>query len=245
MKKKYDRALYGPSWTEVIFGAVLSVLLGAVLAAAFFVFKPVMQVKELPKEPVAGVIYYIEGSHDSAKARRLAAKQKIFAQGGSVVLVEDELNTLVAPAGATPPPPPPPAPGKKPAPAPKPAPVAPPPATPAGPAEMVSAGIPNFRIKDGVLQISVPVQVKVALVGLDETVLVLAKGGFAKQGDTFVFTPQSVHVGSCPVERLPMAVDFLIKKFLHTQSIPEPVATAWGKLAEVKIEGSMLRLTMP
>ena len=36
--KKVDRALHGPSWTEVILGAVLSIILGVVLGAALLVF---------------------------------------------------------------------------------------------------------------------------------------------------------------------------------------------------------------
>ena len=35
--KKLERALYGPSWTEVILGAVLSLALGGVLAAAVLI----------------------------------------------------------------------------------------------------------------------------------------------------------------------------------------------------------------
>ena len=48
---KFDRAHYGPSWVEVILGALLSLALGVVLAVAYFVARPVTLVKELPKEP--------------------------------------------------------------------------------------------------------------------------------------------------------------------------------------------------
>lgn len=33
MTQRFDRAHYGPSWTEVILGALLSAVLGGVLAA--------------------------------------------------------------------------------------------------------------------------------------------------------------------------------------------------------------------
>ena len=221
MRQRFDRALYGPSWTEVILGALLSAVLGVVLAAGFFVFRPVTKVKELPKEPIPGTVYYIEGSRDYSNSRRLVDKQKFFLKGGSLVVNEDELNTLANPVTA--------APGTEP----------PPPTTP------VSAGAPNFRIHDGALQITVPVRIKYDLVSLDTTVLVQATGNFARRGDTIAFVPKTMFVGSCPVQRLPRAVDFIMKKFYETQPIPADIAAAWAKLAEVTVEASTLRLTMP
>lgn len=237
MSKKLDRALYGPGWFEVIFGAVLSVALGVVLAAAYLIFKPVTQVKEVPKEPVAGTVYYIEGSHDSAKARRVVSKQKIFLQGGSVSLTEDELNIAAMPAVAVPAP----APAKGSGKAPAPAPVAPPPDS----SDLLSAGALNVRIHEGALQVSVPVRVRYALVGLDATFLVQTTGTFVKEGDRFVYEPETMHLGSCPVQRLPMISGFVMGKFLGEQRFPADLVEAWGKLADVAIEGANLKLTMP
>ena len=221
MTQRFDRAHYGPSWTEVILGALLSAVLGGVLAAGFFIFRPVTKVKELPKEPIAGTDYFIEGSRDYSNARRLIAKQKFFVKGGSVVVNEDELNTAANPVTA--------APGTEP----------PPPAT------ALSAGAPNFRIHGGALQITVPVRIKYELVSLDTTVLVQTTGHFARRGDAVAFVPKTMFVGSCPVQRLPYAVDFIMKKFYETQPVPADIAAAWGRLAAVTVEGSTLRLTMP
>lgn len=223
MSKRFDRARYGPGWPEVIFGAVLSIVLGVVLSAAFFVFKPVTKVKELPKEPIPGTVYYIEGSRDYSNARRLVAKQKFFAKGGSVVVNEDELNSAANPATA------PVAPGSEP----------PPPPT------VLSAGAPNFRIHDGVLQISVPMRVKWDLAYLDQTVLVQAVGSFARRGESIVFVPKTMFVGSCPVERIPRALDLIMKKVFEAQPVPPDIAAAWSKLVDVTVDGSTLRLTMP
>lgn len=221
--RKFDRSHYGPSWTEVILGALLSAVIGVVLAAAYFVFKPVARVKEIPKEPAPDMVYYIEGSRDYSNARRLIAKEKFFVRGGTVVVNEDELNTAANPVTA------PVAPGTEPAP----------------PAALLTPGPPNFHIQGGVMQITVPVRVKWDLAFLDQTVLVQARGGFVRQGDTIAFVPKTVYVGSCPVERLPRAVDFVMRKFFDTQPVPPDIAAAWGKLADVTIEGSTLRLTMP
>jgi hypothetical protein len=231
MSRKLDRARYGPGWAEVTLGAVLAVALGVALAAAYFVFKPVVRVKELPKEPVAGMVYYIEGSRENSNARRLAAKEKLFVRGGSVVVNEDELNTAANPVAAPAPPAAPTAPTTGPA--------------PEVPAVSLQPGPPSFRIRDGVMQITVPVRLRADLAYLDQTVLVQMKGTFVRQGDTFAFVPKTASVGSCPVERLPMAMNFVVRKFLYSQPIPEDIAKAWGRLADVTIEGSTLRLTMP
>ena len=223
MSSKFDRARYGPSWTEVILGALLSMVLGVVLSATYFVFKPVTKVKELPKEPIPGTVYYIEGSRDYSNARRLTAKQKFFAKGGSVVVNEDEINSAANPVVAPLPP------GTE----------APPPPGP------MTAGAPNFRIHDGAVQIAVPVRIKWDLANLDTIVLVQATGNFARRSESIVFVPKTVYVGSCPVDRLPRAVDFVMKKFYESQPVPADIAASWAKLSDVTVEGTTLRLTMP
>jgi hypothetical protein len=229
MSKAKNLKSQGPSWTEVILGAVLSVVLGAALAAVYLVLKPVTKAKELPKEPAAGMVYYLEGSLDTSKARQAITKQNSFAQGRSVTVTEDELNALVAPA------PPPPAPkGKAPAAAPAPA---------APPAAGVAFGPPNFRIRKGELQIAVPMHVGVA--GLDLNVTVQARGGFARQGESFVFAPNEVYVGSCPAHRFPLMVGYVMKKMLAASAPPEGVTASWDKLSNVTLDGSTLQLTMP
>lgn len=227
MSAKSRGQSHGPSWTEVILGAVLSVVLGVVLAAVSLLLKPVIKAKELPKEPVAGAVYFLEGSADSSKAKQALAKQNLFAQGRSVAVTEDELNALVAPAAPA-------APVKGKA-APEPA--------PAAPVESLSFGTPNFRIRNGEMQIGVPM--RVGYYGLDLHVMVQARGGFSKGDSGFVFTPSEVYVGSCPVHRLPSAEGWVTKKILAAKSMPAGVLAAWDKLAAVSLEGSTLKLTMP
>lgn len=221
---KFDRSHYGPSWVEVILGAILSLALGIVLAMAYFIAKPVTRVKELPKEPAADTVYYIEGSRDYGNARRLIAKQKFFAKGGSIVVNEDELNAAASPVTAPVPP------GSAPAPA---------------PTTVITPGAPNFRIHDGQVTIAVPVRVKYDLFALDQIVLVQATGGFLRRGESFTFVPKTMYVGSCPMERIPRAVEFVLSKVYAVQPIPDDIAAVWGRLADVTVEGKTLRLTMP
>ena len=254
MSKKIDRAMRGPSWAEVIIGAVLSIVLGVALAAVLLVLRPVVTPKTVAKqgakdakaakaaaEPDKGAVVYIEGSRDTAKAKQADAKRKAFAQGQSVTVTEDELNVLAAPAPAAA------AAAPKPAEKGKAAPKTTEPEKAAAPAagsdETFATGAPNFRIDKGVLQIGVPVTVNAF--GLGEKIIVQARGGFVKNGDQFVYEPDVLYFGSCPVQRLPLVCKYVRDHFLAGQPIPDDIKAAWPKLANVAIEGNALKLTMP
>jgi len=226
MSKKLDRAAHGPSAAEIVLGVILSATLGVIIGAVSMISRPVVAARELPKEPDPKAVYYLEGARDAGKARQAAAKRTAFVQGQSVSVVEDELNALLAASAA-------PAPAAKPG---------EPPAAPPPPG-MIAPGTPNVRIRDGIMQVGVPVTLNVA--GLNHSIIVQARGGFEKQGDRFVFAPDTLLVGSCPVERVPILSGYVRSQFLGAKGIPEDVATAWGKLANVAIEGSTLTLSMP
>jgi len=229
--------MHGPGWGEVILGAALSLALGVVLGAVLLVLKPIKQVKELPKELERNTVYYIEGSHDSSKAKQALPKRKAFAEGQSVTVTEDEINSLIG-GPATPPAATPPAKaGDKKAPEKKDD-----KAAAAASGEMLATGSPNVRLHDGKMQVCVPVSVNV--LGVGQTVTFQARGDFEKRGDVFVFTPDQLYLGSCPVQRLPFLQGFVVKKFLESQPIPEDIATSWRKLASVSVEGSTLKLAM-
>ncbi|HVS52286.1 MAG TPA: hypothetical protein VHD62_08015 [Opitutaceae bacterium] len=240
MSKKVERALHGPSWTEVILGAVLSLLLGIVLGAVLLIFKPVVTVKELPKEDKreAGAVYFVEGSRDSAKAKQALAKRKALVAGQSVAFTEDELNSFVTPVAPATPAPAPKAGAKK---APEKAPEKAAPAAPAS-TETIAKGTPNFRIRDGVMQIGMPVTIN--LLGFGPTTIVQARGGFEKTDNGFAFDPSELYLGSCPVHRLPFISGFVRNKLLGTQALPEDIATAWSKAKEVSLEGNTLKVAM-
>lgn len=217
-----DRVANGPSWAEVIFGAILSLVLGVVLGALLLVFRPVVTVKEEPKERDRGVVYYVEGARDPSKARQALAKRKAFTDGQSITITEEEINALIAP--------PPAAPGEK-----KEGEAA------AGVSEYFKAGTPLVRVHDGMLQIGLPVTVDL----LGARLVAQAQGTLVKQGDVFVFEPQTMHLGSCPVNRVPYLSTLVREKVLTTYPLPEDIKQAWGKLANATIEGKAVKLTMP
>lgn len=230
MIKKSKKLQKGPTWFEVILAAALSVALGVALGAAYLVAKPVLKVKEIPKDAPAGAIYYIEGVRDFNKMADIESKRKDLVGGESVSVEEGELNVLIGGSGKT----------ASPAPAPgKPGDKAPPPAD----QKLFEVGSLNARIHGGKIQFSDTVTVNA--LGISVAIIVQATGTFSRHGSSFEFDPEVFYVGGCPVQRLPFVSGWAARRFLFTQPVPEDLAAAWPKLSDVSIEGSTLRLKMP
>ncbi len=243
MSKKIDRAAHGPSWSEVILGALLSLLLGAVLGAVLMVVRPVVVAKEDIKEAdrKPGQVYYVEGSNDTGKGKQGLAKRKAFSSGQSVAVIEDEINALTGPAPGAPGAPAAPKGGEKKGDDKKGA----APAAPAAPGTdgLMSVGAVKVRIAGGGLNLGVPVTFNV--LGLAQKVIVQINGSFEKQGETFVYRANQILLGSCPVQRLPFVGGYVREKILSAITVPEDIKTSWAKLANVAIEDRTLKLTMP
>ncbi|MDI1335006.1 MAG: hypothetical protein PSU94_02380 [Lacunisphaera sp.] len=246
--KKIDKALYGPSVTEVALGAILGLLLGVLVACVYLVFRPVSLVQTLPKEPLRSVVYYIPGKEGSAKSKGWQAKQKQFLAGTSVAVVEEELNAwstssgTAAPAASAAKPAP-----KAPAPAAKPKPAAKPAEEKAEESKPVQDGfiIPyaaNFRVVDDKLQIGLKCTLN--WYGLTYDTTVVATGGFGKSGDQVVFVPELVYLGSCPLHLLPSLPGMLVSHIIAKEKVSDEVRTAWTKLTAVTIEGGAVKLTV-
>jgi len=247
MSAKSKRGEYEPSWTEVISGALLSAMIGATFGVVYLVTRPVINVRELPgsEEILPGAVYFVEGTNDSAKTRLAVAKRRAFLLLSSVSVDENELNSLAATVvvPGAPVMPRPAAKGAK----------APPPSAPTvkltdrpvaslGGIGLTPGG-PNFRIRDGEVQIGMPVRIDAFGFGMD--VVMQTRGRFAKAGDVFVFEAESTTIGACPLDRIPGAKNWVARRVLAMVPVPDEIATAWGSLADVAVVGSTLRLTMP
>ena len=235
--KKIEKALYGPSLTEVALGAVLGLAAGVICACVYLVFKPVMLVKEMPKEVARGIMYYVPGA-ESNKGKTFTAKQKQFVAGTSITLIEDELNAWAATAFTA-------ASAAKPAAAPKGA----KPEAAAKPDEakpnlngILNPGVPNFKIANGKLQIGTKCILN--WYGLTKEVMVVTTGELVKSGDKFVYSAQTLYLGSCPVHLLPAAAGPLMSALIDKRKAPDAINSAWAKLSEVTIEGNTLKLTV-
>jgi hypothetical protein len=218
---KIEREKYGPSLVEVTLGAALSLILGAVLAAAYLVVKPVATVRELPKEEdrVRDQVYFVEGSKDSNKGRTWLRKRQLLLEGqtAEIPLTEDELNAGLNDA-------------------PKPAEAG------AAPA-LIEPSAVNFRIREGVLQVALPSTVN--FIGYRIPVVFQARGGFERDGDRFAFVPDEFYVGSLAVNRLPFLRGAVTSRLVAAKAVGPELIEAWGKLSAVAINGDTLQLTLP
>ena len=199
MTKKNDLAPPTSGWGEVILGAGLSAMVGAVLGALALVLTLTVTVEELPQELAVGANYFIEGSRGTNQGTQAAAKRKSLSGGatGFFSITEDELNALVVSAKAV-----------------------------AVPAAEASKAL-------------------IRALGAQWTVVVQAQGEFARKDHAFVFEPETVLVGSCPVQWLPYASTYVTRKFLSSQTLTEDIAAVWPKLASFTVDGGSLKLTMP
>jgi hypothetical protein len=219
-KEKYERALYGPSFTEVIVGGLLSLILGGLLALLYLTVKPVELAKQPPADPEFGTVYFVEGSANATRGRQYLRKRQLFIEGGSGVtisLTEDELNTWIASSRANP------------------------------DAQRSSDGVlvpqaVNFRVRDGQLQIGLPSTFN--LLGLNRNVVIQARGGFARRGERLVFEPAQLYLGSLPAHRVPGLTAFVSNRLLDGQAVPADIANAWQRVQDIAIAEDHLVLAM-
>jgi hypothetical protein len=263
--RRLERALYGPTIYEVTFGLLLSIALGAGLAIAFLIFKPAEVVAEMPKEDErkADVVYYVAGTADAGRAKLWMRKHQMLVDGtpGEVAFTEDDLNvwflssteagkqatekaakaqaeaaakTAAAKAAAKPPGKP--APGAPAAPAVAAAPEEQP------PSDLITPSVLNFRIRDGAVQIGLPTTI--SALGYTFPVVAQARGTIEKQGDAFVFVPETVIIGSLPLHRFPNAVEYMMRRAAASESMPPELTAAWKKVRNVVVDGKAIKLTI-
>jgi hypothetical protein len=232
---KIQKALYGPSPWEVATGAILGILIGVFGACVYLVIKPVEMVKLMPKEPAPNVVYFVPGQESTTKSRGWHAKQKTFVEGGDVLLSEEELNAwakeLPTPAQNQKTPPKPGTTLTK---------VDPAKDKPADP-DFLSATALNFRVKDKRLQISF--KCTLDYYGIGKDVWVVATGGFARDGQHFVFDPETFYFGSCPLHRMPLISQFMAERFVSALHVSEDVRAALDKMTSASFDGDLLKIS--
>ncbi len=255
IQSKTARTLEGPSLFQIIFGALLSLFLGAALGAICLIVRPVELVREVPGESTGAAIYqtvyFVAGSASASKGTAWKSKYQAFTSGqpGEITATDDELNTFIA--TVAPPPVAPPPPAVKPAAAPdakgKPAAVAPPPPKPTGPSVVIATlptGTVNFRLDHDSLQTALPANLNA--LGADLSLLIQMRGGFAKGTNGFVFQPTEFYVGSLPLHRLPGMPGWILGRLLAAQkNLPADLMGAWQKLGNVTVENRVLKLSLP
>ncbi len=215
--KKIERELYGPGLAEVTLGAVLSLLLGAVVAAGYLAAQPVDTVRYLPREPDPDRVYYITGSSRSSLGKGwLRKKQELLQPGATrIELSEDELNTWLGSSEMQ----------------------ADQSEQPEG---IISLKRMNFRLADDMLQVGLPCDVSVA--GFNRSLVVQTRGNFERSGDQFVYAPTEVMVGHLAAHRLPLVGALVAGRLETIHELPPELQEAWKTLKEVSVEGDQLVL---
>jgi hypothetical protein len=202
--------------------SLIAVVLGAALSLALgatlclcYLVLKPARTNDLPRAPT-GSVFYVEGTRDSSYAKQLMHKMQLFAKGSSVKLNEDELNAWMMSASMTPP-----------------------------STRFFQINSPNFRIWDGFLQVGSKCELNVEMLNFKHQVIVQVMGRFKKEDDGFVLVPYRFYIGSFPLHRLPGLSRQVLSYFVARMPVPEDIRSAWKKLADVHVEGSNLKLTMP
>lgn len=215
-QKQIKRDLYGPSLFEVTIGALISLVLGGVLAASYLVAQPVQTVRSLPREPDPDRVYYVMGSARSSEGGQWLRKKQMIGEEGALAisLTSDELNTWHSSSETKP--------------------------DSAAGAGVISAKSINFRIHDGALQVGLPCEI--SLPGFSRSFVVQARGGFATDGDRFTFQPQEIMIGQLAAHKLPIVGGFVMNRIFAAQEIPSEMEDDWDSLDDVSIQGDKLVL---
>ncbi len=238
-------SLRAPSLFEIFFGSILSVVLGALLAATILILKPVEILTEAPKDKTLDPtkIYFFQGSKEYTPSQRWRFKRDSLVQGHSVRLNEDELNTWIEDVYPKLPI------EQKKTVKPKPQGKGKEGVAPAKDADrsapFIQTGTPNFRLTAETLRVGVVYYVN--LFGYASfQVVAQSEGTFEKPKDDaepIRFNPSTFYVGSLPVHKLLMLKTLIFGRVLDTFEFPTDVTGAWRKLAEVKVENRELVFT--
>lgn len=209
----------GPNYVEIILGAVLSLLLGGLLAVVYLVFKPVPILDVPPKQKEGAGLHYIAGRRGFSTGS-WALKREAFLRGQTITLPEEEINAWIEslyPANAKP------AKGEEDA--------------------MVQPGTPSVRFNGNTANLGAVLALD--LFGWKPKIVTQAAGTFAMRGGTAKFVPDTVYVGSFPAHRLPVVGSLVFGRVTGMWKFPEELTSAWAKVSGVHIEKSQLVIEQP
>ena len=203
-------------------GILLGGFVGVLIAAIHLVFKPVVEVKQLPEpEELEAVVYYVEGRRSGMDGAAWVGKRNQLISGTpfEATLNEQELNQWSSASYG---------PRRKEL------------TLEYGEAK-IEPGIPLFRIAEGQVQIGMPVEIKA--MDSNRRIILQASGGFAAGGDASMrFAPETVYVGSCRIPNFQGMSGRVFGGLLALIDAPEEVRAAWPTLSEATIEGEQIRL---
>lgn len=214
-----------PGVTSVFIGAVLSIVVGGLLAAVHLVSLPVEVLRTAPKEaPDKEARVFIAGQAGSSAGRAWQAKRDALAAGtsGRQAFSEAELNAwseATFEAAKL---------NKDDA---------------ADRMVLVTGGIPDFRIDGSALQLGMVN--KVHLPGFAEAPLVLqARGGFVRTNAGWTFAPTEARLGALPLHKIPALLSLVAERFV-AKPFPAEVQRALQNAHEIAVREGSLVIGLP
>jgi hypothetical protein len=218
MEKYLQRALIGPSIFEILFGALASLLLGAVLAFAWLIGSGETAMNQPTEGARINPIPFVAGESTPPGNLNWERKQQAFLEGqsGQLAFTDTELNAW---SSSTPDPA----------------------ETPVDP--LLSTGRLNFRIHDGMLQVSTLTTVTV--LGQKLGGVLQSRGGFIATEAGLRFEPRETYFGSLAVHRFPNVHRWLLTRVSRQPLVPEDVLGSWSRVNRAAVEGDFLTVTIP
>lgn len=222
MASRADRK--SPGVTSVFIGAVLSVIVGGLLAAVHLVSLPVEMLKTAPKEaPAKGARIFIAGESGASAGRAWQPKRDGLAAGtsGRQTWSEAELNAWSAatfePAKLN----------KDDA---------------ADKMVLVTGGIPDFRFDGAALQLGMVN--KVHLLGSETPLVLQARGGFVRTNAGWIYAPTEARLGALPLHKIPTLMSLVAGRFV-ARPFPAEVEKALQNAHEIAVREGALVIALP
>lgn len=207
-----------PGFFGILFGVSLSILAGALLAAAHLVAKPVEVMAIEPKEREAGTIYFVNGVRGGDWERKVAV---LNSTGASARLSEGELNGwaerlfeqywLKLKSGGTPE------------------------AEAEAEAKAIASNF-NLRLVGEELQVGLVLDRAYGPEG--SKLVVQARGGFERNTFGWGYRPEVAYVGHLPVHKIPGALN-VARNFLRN------LAPELAKADSIAVGGGVFAVRMP
>ncbi|RRJ96297.1 hypothetical protein Ga0100231_020550 [Opitutaceae bacterium TAV4] len=203
-----------PTAGACVFAGSITLILGALLAALHLAARPVERVAELPAKPDHAKVYYVPGAADEADSQRWLRKRQQLLDGpsGEIKVTESDLNVWAQSSFEK--------------------------TNPEG-SFVFAPGVPNFRLTDGQLQITL--EGDVHILGLVRPILVKASGKFSGKN----FSPDEIRIGALPTSRIPGLAGKVQEKIDEAFPSPSDLSGAWGRLENATIDGKTLVLKVP
>jgi hypothetical protein len=206
---------------------VVGVFLGGFIAIAWLVAKPAVLLDAPPPPAAAGTsvdrhrVDYIHGRVAPVRNSEWVAKERAFITStpGSLQLLEQDVNRwMTANFGEA---------DRS--------------VKWAGLNVEVHPELPSFRFDGSETQIGLPI--RFVFMGAERRVVLQTRGGFVVRGQSQVFQPRTVYVGSCPI---PVALggESIYKKFADGFVVTDEVRKAWGAIEDIRVEESRMKVAI-